>query len=285
MTVHEGITADDYHRDQIGRTPSLSSTVARKLLYESPAHAKAAHPRLTPQPVTKESDAFDLGTAVHALLLEDTVAVRVCDFKDWRTNAAKEAKEEARAEGLIPMLSHQWDACQEMVDAVRPQFDDIADPAPFTDGSPEVTVSWEDAGVLCRARFDWVYTSAPVIDNLKTTSRSAEPSRFARRLFSPDLGYDVQAAFYLRGARAALGGEHEYRWIVMETERPYEVSVVSLAPDALAIADAKVDLALARWKECLASGVWPGYDRRVHYAEAPPWEEAKLLEMRDEVAA
>lgn len=285
MTIHDALTADEYHRDQIARTPSLSSTVARKILYESPAHARAAHPRLTPQPVQKDSDAFDLGTAVHALLLEDVVAVRVCDFKDWRTNAAKEAKEEARAEGLIPMLTHQWDAVQEMFDAVQPQLAEIADPKPFTDGKPEVTVSWEDAGVLCRARFDWVYDDHATIDNLKTTSRSAEPGRFSRRLFSPDLGYDVQAAFYLRGARAVFGREHEYRWIVMETERPYEVSVVSLAPDALAIADAKVDLALARWRECLSSGSWPGYDRRIHYAEAPPWEEARLLEMRDEVAA
>lgn len=281
------LTADEYHADQTGnRTPSLSSTVARKLLYESPAHAKAAHPRLSPQPVQKDTDAFDLGTAVHALLLENTVAVQVCDFKDWRSNAAKAAREEARAAELVPMLPHQWEAVREMVDTVRPQLDALeVEPIPFTDGQPEVTIVWNEGEVVCRARFDWVYNQHPVIDNLKTTSRSANPHPFSRRIFSPELGYDVQAAFYLRGARAVFGRDHEYRWVVVETEPPYAVSVVSLTPAALEIADAKVDLAIARWRECLASGEWPGYPRQVCYAEAPPWEEARLLEMRDEMVA
>lgn len=282
------VTTDDYLADQVGnRTPSLSASIACKLLHQSAAHAKAAHPRLSPQPVRqKDTDAFDLGKAVHSWFLEGVAAVQVCDFKDWRSNAAKAEREAARDAGLVPMLTHQWEAVTEMVSTVRPQLDSLdMEPIPFTDGRPEVTVTWNEGDVLCRARFDWLYDRHAVIDNLKTTSRSANPYPFSRRIFSPELGYDISAAFYLRGARAALGGEHTYRWVVVETEAPYAVSVVSLAPDALAIADAKVDLAIARWRECLATGEWPGYPKQVCYAEAPPWEEARLLEMRDDMVA
>lgn len=89
----------------------------------------------------------------------------------------------------------------------------------------------------------------------------------------------------LRGCRAVLDAEPEFRWVVCEMEPPYAVSVVSLAPDALALADAKVDHALNVWFRCLETDEWPGYPRAVCYAEAPGWMEADWLEKEAREAA
>jgi hypothetical protein len=58
-------------------------------------------------------------------------------------------------------------------------------------------------------------------------------------------------------------------------------------PDALALADDKLDYALNVWKRCLAEGRWDGYDRRTFHAEAPAWASAQWFERQDieEVAA
>src|SRR5262245_50563917 len=50
--------------------PSLSASIAHILLSQSPRHAWEAHPRLNPHYEPEEAEAFDLGTAAHAYLLE-----------------------------------------------------------------------------------------------------------------------------------------------------------------------------------------------------------------------
>src|SRR3990167_5120693 len=50
-----------------GPEPSLGPGIAKLLVTRSPAHAWAAHPRLNPEYREKESSAFDLGSAAHAM--------------------------------------------------------------------------------------------------------------------------------------------------------------------------------------------------------------------------
>jgi hypothetical protein len=151
----------------------------------------------------------------HSLIFEGIEKVSVVDAPNWRTKAAKEARDEARAAGLIPLLPGQWTEVQAMVQAVREQLaEHEADPPLFTDGKPEQTLVWEEDGVLCRARLDWLRDDVRAIDDLKTTSRSAHPAAYSHALFG--VGGDVQAAFYLRGVRAldALSRlvEPMFRW-------------------------------------------------------------------------
>jgi hypothetical protein len=94
----------------------------------------------------------------------------------------------------------------------------------------------------------------------------------------------VQAAFYLRGLRA-LGHEAAFRYIVVETFPPYELSVISLGPDVLAVAAAKVDYAINLWRTCLETSNWPGYPTEVCWAELPAWEESRWLEKESREAA
>jgi hypothetical protein len=270
------LSAADYHADP-AEQPSLSASIANLLLTSSPKHAWTAHPRLNPDFKRTEDGKFDIGTVAHALLLNQHVDCLIVEADDWRTKAAQQAREQARSIGAIPILRKHHDAVLAMRLATTEQLAnvDVAPPL-FTDGKPEQTLIWQEDGVTCRARLDWLRDDHTAIDDYKTTSASAHPERWTRTLYT--IGADVQVAFYLRGARAALGSEPAFRYVVQETSPPYALSVVSLSPAALELAQAKVDHALAVWKRCLADDDWPAYPERVCFAELPPWEEARWLE-------
>ena len=268
------IPEDAYHRDDVADVPTLSKSIAHILLTQSAAHAFAAHPKLNPQAVQKEEHKFDVGTAAHALLLEGVDAVQVVAADDWRTKAAKEARDEARAAGRIPLLSKHWEGVQAMVAAIRPQLaEHEASPPLFTDGKAEQTLVWDEDGVVCKARLDWLRDDHQAIDDLKSTGASASPEAWSKTMLG--FGGDLQVAMYLRGARAVLGRTPAFRFVTVELVPPYALTVFSLAPDALALADAKLEYAIATWRQCLRTGVWPAYPRRVCYVQAPPWGEAQ----------
>jgi hypothetical protein len=277
------LPVDAYHGDPSENGPSLSASIANTLLNRSPLHAWTSHPRLNPDYSPEVDDKFDIGTVVHALLLQGIDVMEVLAFPDYKTNAAKEARDLARSHGRVPILVKNAHRVEEMCEAVVKQIARLeCEPLPLTEGKPEQTIVWEEQGVMCRARIDWLHDDMSAIDDLKTTSRSANPDAWSRNLYA--YGCDVQAAFYLRGlnqivdpASAGVGYGTQWRWLVVETTPPYALSVVTPGPDVLALADAKVDYALATWKRCLETDTWPGYPRRVATAELPAWEESRWL--------
>lgn len=275
------LPADDYHADPC-TTPSLSSSLIDTIIRRSPAHARAQHPRLNPDRVEREAGHFDIGSAAHALLLEqDDSLVTPVAAADWRSKQAQQIRASERAAHRIPLLEREWEQVQATVAAVRDQLAQIdADPPLLQNGKPEMTMVWEDDGVTCRALADWLHDDGSAIDDLKTTSLSASPEGWSRTMF--DHGSDIQAAFYMRGLEALTGRRHlQFRFIVAEITPPYGVSVFTISPDVRAVADAKIDRALHVWRRGVATGVWPGYPRRVCHIELPPWIETRWLE-RDE---
>lgn len=256
--------ADQIHPDRI----TASRSILQKIIQKSPAHAWAAHPRLNPlwepDPPKKE---FDVGTVCHQLLFDGAAGVQVLEFDNWRTNASKEAAATARAHGLIPLLDKEWEQADAMITAVRRKLGGDY----FAPGQHEVTLVWEDHGVLCRARLDYLSNDRRVIRDFKTSS-NAEPFKFSRGSFF-DYGYDLQDAFYRRAVAACFDTEATFELIVAEKDAPYETIAFASDPATLALANAKLDWALGVWRECLETGVWPGYDARVHSVTLPPWIE------------
>jgi hypothetical protein len=257
--------------------PSLSASIAKTLLGYSPHHAWWEHPRLHAGYVPEESETLDLGTACHSFILEGDSAFIIIDAKDFRTNAAKDARDAARAAGKTPLLAHRWQSVQDMAHAVELQlagFEDL--PIPFTNGKPEQTLIWREGDLWFRARLDWLSTDRRTIDDLKSTAMSANPDVWGRSIWSA--GHDVADAFYRRGVKALFGIEARKRFIVVENTPPFELSVLSLDPEGQALADRKVARAVGLWKACVETDRWPGYPRRTCFVEVPPWEEARLME-------
>lgn len=274
------VPATQYHADQLGtEQPSLSASIAKILLAESPAHAKARHPRLSDFPIVRESkDHLELGEVVHAILLDGSAPmVDVFDYKDWRTKEAREARDASLTAGRIPMKRNQWENALTVAESVKEELRHIGiTPRPLSNGKPEQTLTWKEGDVFCRSRIDWLHNDHLTIDDLKTTSQSANPFGIDRTINS--MGYEVSAAFYRRGLKAVTGKDATFRWIFVETTAPFAVSVVSLAPDWLTLAEAKVERAIEIWRECLATNKWPSYPSRVCYVEAPGWAESSWLE-------
>lgn len=252
--------------------PSLSGGVAHTILSASPAHARMEHPRLNPSGKESESSSEqDEGTALHALLLEGVDIITPVDAKDWRTNAAKEAREAARAAGRVPLLSHRYEALKGAATAIRSQIEVHEDAAEaLHHGQPERVMIWRDGEAWCRARVDWLDDDPKGwLTDLKTTGGSAEPGAWGKGLASN--GYAVGAAHYLSGARA-LGREPKgYRWIVAERNPPYAVSVVTLSPMFADLAMRQYREAVRIWQECVSSGKWPGYPPRTAWVDPPTW--------------
>ncbi len=271
------LASDQYHADHIANVPSLSASIAHVLLSKTPRHAWTQHPRLNPNFEPIETAVMDNGTAAHSLLFEHRKPV-IVQANDWRTKAAQEQRNEARARGQVALLEKDARHVQQLCDAISQQLDDLdADPRPFTDGKAEQTLVWEEPGdVVCRARLDWLRNDHTAIDDLKTTT-SADPREWTRRRLWED-GKDIQAAFYLRGLKHITGTDAAWRFVVVENKPPFALSVISLAPAAVELANAKVQRAIDLWRDCVNTNTWPAYPTRVCFAELPPWEEARWLE-------
>jgi hypothetical protein len=264
-----------YVRDAFDGPPSLSSSIAHRLVNRSPAHAWFAHPRLNPAWEPDEDRAFDLGTAAHAVLLEGRV-VCALNFPDFRTKAAREAREAALADGGLPVLEHQAEAITQMVLNARAKIATSPDLVSLGELLPERTIRWQEGEAHCRTRPDWLTYDHAVILSLKTTRASAEPDAFLRTILNS--GYDMQCAFELAGVKALTGAEPKYVWLAIECEPPFAASLVAPGPTLLDLAQQRFRAAVSRWTACVAADRWPAYPDRVCYLDAPPWALTQLLE-------
>lgn len=262
--------------------PSLSAGIVDTLTRESPLHAWASHPKLNPEWRPEVDSRFDIGTAAHALLFEGMDNCVIVEADDWRTKVAKETRDAIRATGKLPLLAKHYDAVQEMVMAANRAWahnDDLKGYA-LSDGKNEWSIIWQDEQTWCRCRPDHLSKDRRLMIDAKFTDTSANPQMFERQI--ERMGYDSRAAFYLNG-NAATGGPEDalYVYLIQEVKPPYAAAFIGLDPAYMDLGHRKVDTAMAIWRSCMASGNWPGYTNRIHYA-APPayaiahWEEQEI---------
>lgn len=278
--IYTDMPAADYHADPCA-APSLSASIAKILVGQSPLHAWHAHPRLNPDYEPEESAQFDLGSAAHALLLEGDDRMQVIDAPDYRKKEAQEARDAAREAGKHPVLLKQYADVAEMVRLAQEALYECSDLGNLSlkDGSPEPTLIWQERGVWCRARLDFLPNDRSVILDYKTTTDST-PAAFSRQISR--MGYHVQAAFYERGLQKVLEVEAPFVLMAQEVNRPFAVSFHGCAPTLMEIARAMVSDAIRVWGACLEADKWPGHSRRIHWAEAAAWQ---LTEHEERVAA
>jgi hypothetical protein len=264
------ISDEDYHRDPVPGG-SLSSTGARKLIHPS-TPARFKYDLDHPQP---PSENLELGQAAHSVVLGKGAQIIVIDAPDWRTKAAREDRDAARAEGKIPMLPHDYAIVMEMAAAIKAH--------PFAGkllasnhGAPERALFWRDGGIMRRAKLDWLrdpnLSRRTIVTDYKTAC-AADDESFAKSMHN--YGYHQQAPWYLDGVEALdLTGNGEppvFLFIVQEKKAPYLVNVFQPDPDSLAIGRHLNRLAIAEYKKCTESGVWPGYGTEPKMISLPPY--------------
>lgn len=270
------LSASRYHSDPTIE-PSLSASIGHILLAQSPAHARWAHPRLNPAHQDSEPTTMqDEGTALHAAILEQRSVVAVCDFDDWRGKEAQHARKLARETGKVPILRRRWEVIDSVALAARDALraHEVGDV--LATGHAEKVMVWQEktpAGLIwCRSRVDWLRTTTAPIGfmwDLKTVGGSAEPGAWGKRLASEGLA--MQAAFYLRGARALGLQPAGFRYIVVERDPPFGLSVCECSPELMAHAEQMAKAAITEFARHLHANDWPGYPAAVASIEAPPW--------------
>ncbi len=265
-----GVTAEQYHADPVPGG-SLSSSGARALLPPS-CPALFRHRQLHGQPPKAE---FDFGHAAHRLVLGAGAGVAEIEADNWRTNAAKAARDEAYAAGLVPLLSKDLATVHEMADALRTHPEAAALLATGT-GDPEQVVIWRDdhTGVMCRAMFDWLRhrpaNGRRVLLDYKTCA-SAEPSDLAKAV--ANYGYHQQDDWYRSAVRSIDGQTPGMVFIFQERTPPYLVTVAELDPTARRIGAARNEWARQVYAHCTATDRWPSYVEGIHEIFLPRWAE------------
>jgi len=252
--IHQ-LTDEQYFAPELAKA-TLSSSGA-KLLLAPGGPARYRHQLDTGATVVKRE--YDLGHAVHTLVLgSGPKPVKVVGSgkgpNAWNTDKTRAEVAMVRAEGKVPLRPADFTAAGAMAAAVNTH--PLAAKL-LRAGKPEQALIWPDpaTGVMCRAKADWLRPNG-VVDLKTTESAAAEALSKAVHNY----GYYLQAAFYLRGFRALHPGVVPFfAFIAVEKAAPYLVHVHQLTERAMAYGDRKVSEALEIYRDCTASGIWPGY--------------------------
>lgn len=120
--IIEALSDLDYHS-----SPALSASGA-KLILKAPAHYRWAmdHP-------PKTTATFNLGHAVHSLVLGSGRPVTMVQSDDYKTKAAREERDHALTMGAIPLTRTEHAQVAAMAEAV---LNHPLAAALFTDGQP-----------------------------------------------------------------------------------------------------------------------------------------------------
>lgn len=285
----DGMPAELYHSAGVTPQPALSSSGARMIEQECPALYHYRH--LDPAYVREQKRAFDIGTALHLLVLEPELfegAVSVIEGKKkngkpsdgYASQDAKDQRDAAYGGGKTPLLPEEIAKLRAMRDAI---FRHPVAKLAFVGGVAERSYFWKDeeTGIWCKARPDYAPAHLRYFTDVKT-STSANPRAFERRVW--DLGYHMQAAWYL-DARHAIDGvrPERFAFIVVSTEPPHLVTPVWLDAETVAWGALQNQRARQTFARCLERGEWPAYrdPEKPHVDTAftvtlPPWAKHEL---------
>lgn len=265
------IAEDRYHADPVAER-SLSASSARKLLPPS-CPAKFRWQQLHGQPPKTE---FDFGSAAHKVVLGAGPEIVVIEADSWRTKAAKEERDEARANGQIPLLEDEFETVAAMARAIKehPVASVLFDPD--RGGRPEQSLFWQDetSDIWRRCRLDWLPAAGNgrmIVADYKTC-RGADLESISKAAMN--YGYYMQGRWYLDAIEALeIDDNPAFVFVFQEKEPPHLVTVVELDHVALQIGARHNRRAIDIYAQCVETGEWPGYSNDIELVRLPEWFE------------
>ena len=277
------IREEVYHADPVPGG-SLSSSWAKKILPpNTPAHY--AYERKTGGVRKRE---FDFGRAAHLVVLGEGGRLHVIEADNYRTADAQEQRDWAYAEGLTPLLAHEYATVLAMADALRsnalasalfPRQRYEGGTLIPAGGQAELSLFWRDeiTGVMLRCRLDWAPYAVPghrfFVPDYKTCN-NASPQSFMKAV--ADYRYNVQAAWNTAGVEATglnNGAEVVFPFVCQEKTAPYLTAVHTLSQVSLDFGRRRMRQAIDLYARCRESGEWPGYGDHPNVLELPVWFE------------
>jgi len=248
----------------------LSVSGAKKLLPPS-CPAIYAYERDHPKPRTKS---MELGTVIHTLVLGTGQPLEVIDARDWRSQKAQDQRDKAIANGALPVLAEDMDKASEIHAAVKSH--PLAG-ALFDGGDAEQAMFWRcpEFGIWKYGRLDYLrwIRHGPAIVDLKSC-QSAADDEIARAVAK--YGYYMQDPFYREGVEQITGAYPDFFFVFVQTQQPYLVNVVRLRDRDVELGRQRCRLAAEIYRDCTASGTWPGYGDDIREIALPRWQERAI---------
>ena len=224
---------------------------------ESAAHLKAA---IDGERIKEQTDDMALGTALHCAFLEpELMPQKVVCWDNGARRGKAWAEFQDEHEGKTILTPDRYDSLCGMVRSMRKH--------PFVrewwvkTEAVEVSAVGEIEGVLMKGRAD-ALTPEPLVDLKKV--RSTHPAAITRTVLQ--FGYHIQAPIYNR-----LFGRSRFVLLCVEDKPPYDVVPFELSPAMLRMGWEETTDLLSDYKQCLASGVWPGRSEQIVTLEPPAY--------------
>lgn len=257
------VTPDEYFKHD-----AFSPSTATTLVQRSPLHALVMRGKAP-------SKVMDRGSVMHAMILGDGKKFRVLDYKDWRTDKAKEDRDSARLKGLIPILKHEHDDAAEAVIALLNRLRDLGI---RLDGKSEFAIEWHEPSsggpVKCKTMIDHLVLAHGEALELKIVD-DACPDRSERS--AENLGYAIACAARTRAVaalRPELAGRVRYRFLFCEAVPPYAIYAPLPTGEFRELGERRWLRAVEAWGQCEASRRWPAYEQH-EFIHPPGWAMAK----------
>lgn len=275
--LFSGLTSDQYHQEQNG----LSCTMAKELVFRSPAHMR--HAMDHPDPPTKF---MSLGNVVHCAFLEpeklaQEYYVKPSTYpgtdrkknpveKKWTRQASYCADwEDAHSDREILSQEEEANAlgCLAALKA-HPMLSSM-----LSAGNAEVSCFAEGAGLKLRCRTDLMAQDKDgrtwVVDLKKCQDASA--SAFASH--ARTMHYDFQQAWYIHVLSLLDIAPHGFLFAAVEEKPPHGVGLFRVSNENVNAQAANVHRAIDLYRQGVESGEWPGYTpeiRRIGWRHETP---------------
>lgn len=279
--IYPNVALAEYYADPC-QTPSFTQSLAKIVLDQSALHARNEHPRLRPAELEDKPEGYTkpqaIGSAAHRLLIGRGKDVEVIAAEDFRKGDAQRARDEAVAQGKVPILEKHYARALEMVGAARLQMHAAGWDNAFNHGAGETCVAWEEDGLWFRSLIDWMDSPITLYD-YKTGGGNFAPHVIANKAEAD--GWDVQAAFEERGLNALDRrgiGRRRFRFAAQENYPPYALVAVELSEHWLEMGRKKVAMAIDIWRRAMESGTWPSYPSQPIVPDYPGYREAAFLD-------
>lgn len=284
--VYPDISEQDYRFDPCP-VPSLTQSLAKIIIDQSPLHAWHAHPRLNPDFQPDDDTGYDVGNIAHSLLIGRGKEIVVLDgFENWMKKEARAARSLHAKDGKLAVLGKHYARADRMVKSAREQLEQRGLGHLFTKGRGEVCIAWQEGDIWLRQLLDWLTPDMRTIADLKTTDMSAAAHGLGRMMVNAN--WPIQAAMADRGLNVLDpdgAGRRRFLFVVQEAEPPYLLNVVQIPRDALTLGHKQLQMAVDTWAECMATNRFPGYPTEIVVPEAPGWFESAWLDREIKEAA
>jgi hypothetical protein len=275
------------HDENGAEIPALSPSIAQPLITEAPRQAWAEH-RLLGNCLALSEDALkrrERGKALHNLAIEDGKKIECISEASWRSKAAKEARDVARAAGLIPILEDTMTDLELAAAHILSALTRLG--YKLAEGVAEQKLHWHEQSslgdVLCSGVIDWYDTSGRIFD-LKTTEGSVHPDKCAAAIV--DGAAIMQDCAYrnaLCSVDPTLQGRTEMMFIFAQSKEPFMVTPVYCDGAMRHIGETRWLRAIETWATCLAAGRdakhWPQHTDKPVMVYAPPWVLKQEMEL------